>query len=110
MRRWGDWVVTPRTGKPVEIQALWYNALRVLGELADAFGDGEPVAFLRALSAKVQRSFTAQFWNADTGCLFDVVNGDARDGAIRPNQIFAISLRHRMLRPEMERGIVEVVE
>jgi len=94
----------------VEIQALWYNALRVLGELADAFGDGEPVAFLRALSAKVQRSFTAQFWNADAGCLFDVINGEERDGAIRPNQIFAISLRHRMLPAEMERAIVEVVE
>ena len=106
----GDWVVTPRSGKPVEIQALWYNALRILGDLAHEFGDSGPETFLHQLAAEARASFTAKFWNADAGCLYDVIDGDHRDASIRPNQIFAVSLRHRMLPPDKERQVVEVVE
>jgi predicted glycogen debranching enzyme len=106
----GDWVVTPRTGKPVEIQALWYNALRILGELAHEFGDSGPEAFLRELAAQTRESFVAKFWNSDAGCLFDVINGEERDGTIRPNQILAVSLHHRMLSPDKEKHVVEIVE
>ena len=103
----GDWVVTPRNGKPVEIQALWYNALRVMEDLARRFGRG---CRLRALpgtgAAARRRAFAGLFWNDAAGCLYDVVNGEARDGSIRPNQIFAVSLFHTMLPPRAgeERG------
>ena len=106
----GDWVVTPRTGKPAEIQALWYNAVRILCDLAEEFGDSGPERFLRALAEEARASFAAKFWNADSGCLFDVINEEHRDGAIRTNQIFAVSLHHRMLPPDKERQVVEVVE
>jgi predicted glycogen debranching enzyme len=106
----GDWVVTPRIGKPVEIQALWYNALRILHELAQKFDDSGPELFLRELSNQVRESFGAQFWNDAAGCLYDVINGSQRDAAIRPNQIFAVSLHHRMLVPEKELAVVEIVQ
>ena len=98
----GDWVVTPRIGMPVEVQALWYNALCVLRDLGLDASLGE-------LAEKTRASFEAQFWNADAGCLYDVINGEARDTSIRPNQIFAVSLHHRMLPPEKEKLIVDVV-
>jgi predicted glycogen debranching enzyme len=98
----GDWVVTPRIGMPVEVQALWYNALCVLRDLGMDASLGE-------LAEKTRASFEAQFWNADAGCLYDVINGEARDTSIRPNQIFAVSLHHRMLPPEKEKLIVDVV-
>jgi len=106
----GDRVVTPRSGKPVEIQALWYNALRILCDLARNFGDPGPETFLREMAEQTRTSFVAQFWNADAGCLFDVINGEDRDAAIRPNQIFAVSLYHRMLPAEKEKQVVNVVE
>jgi len=106
----GDWVVTPRTGKPVEIQALWYNALQTLGALAHEFGDPGPEKFLCELAKETRKSFQACFWDAEAGCLYDVVNGDNHDASIRPNQIFAVSLHHTMLRIEKQRQIVDVVQ
>jgi predicted glycogen debranching enzyme len=106
----GDWVVTPRAGKPVEIQALWYNALRILRDLARQFGDSGPAAFLGEMAEKARASFTAQFWNAAAGCLYDVINGENRDASLRPNQIFAVSLHHAMLPPGQERQIVDCVQ
>jgi predicted glycogen debranching enzyme len=101
----GDWVVTPRQGKPVEIQALWYNALRVM----EALSRGTDRAKYRDLAERARRSFLEQFWNSEAGCLFDVVDGERRDGSIRPNQIFAVSLFHKMLAPEQAARVVEVV-
>jgi predicted glycogen debranching enzyme len=86
----GDWVVTPRTGKPVEIQALWYNALKIMQELTGNARYGE-------MADQAQRSFAAQFWNPVTGCLFDVVDGDRKDASIRPNQLGALSLTYKIL-------------
>jgi glycogen debranching enzyme len=106
----GDWVVTPRRGKPVEIQALWYNALRIMESLARQYRDDDCEGFVRELAARARESFHRQFWNEATGCLYDVVNGDARDGSIRPNQIFAVSLPHSMLTDEQAFRIVAVVE
>ena len=106
----GDWVVTPRQGKPVEIQALWYNALRVMEDLAGRFGD-EPAAGRYAdLAGRAAASFNAQFWNESAGCLYDVIHGDQRDGSIRPNQVFAVSLAHTMLPKDQARRVLEVVE
>lgn len=105
----GDWVVTPRHGKPVEIQALWYNALRVMQDLAGRFGEESGRAHYREIADRAYASFAPLFWNEAAGCLYDVVNGDHRDGSIRPNQILAVSLCHKILADERARSIVEVV-
>lgn len=106
----GDWVVTPRIGKPVEIQALWYNALCVVADLAQKFGDSESHSEYSEMAEIAADSFNGQFWNASEECLFDVINGDHKDPAIRPNQIFAVSLAHTMLERERARKVVENVE
>jgi len=106
----GDWVVTPRYGKVVEIQALWYNALCVMERLADKFGDKAAKERYGKMAPLAARSFDQLFWNEPAACLYDVVNGDARDGSIRPNQIFAVSLPHTMLSPEKAKRVVEVVK
>ena len=106
----GDWVVTPRIGKPVEIQALWYNALATLRDMAEEFGDADYTLFLRRYAETTRESFNAQFWNETAGCLYDVVNGQDADASIRPNQIFAVSLHHRMLPSEKEHAVVQAVE
>jgi predicted glycogen debranching enzyme len=106
----GDWVVTPRSGKPVEIQALWFNALKVMEDLATRFGDNEAVKRFRTRSALVQWTFNRMFWNEEKRCLYDVVNGGNPDGSIRPNQIFAISLHYSMLPLDRAQKVLEVVE
>jgi predicted glycogen debranching enzyme len=106
----GDWVVTPRRGKPVEIQALWYNALRIMEEWSAAFAYPAEAHRYRALAGRVRESFSARFWNTLAGCLFDVIDGESRDASIRPNQIFAVSLNHHMLGPAEERSVVSVVK
>lgn len=105
--RVGDWVPTPRHGKPVEINALWYNALKVMEHLAGRF---EPAADYAALSEKVKSSFCQKFWWEEMKCLYDVVDGDAPDEHLRPNQIYAVSLPFTMLEEEKEKHIVELVE
>lgn len=106
----GDWVVTPRTGKAVEIQALWYNALCVMADLAHRFDDAKRETVYRAMAVAAKSSFSKQFWNAADRCLFDVVNGLERDASIRPNQIFAVSLTHTMITSEEARQLVDRVE
>ncbi len=93
----GDWVVTPRIGKPVEIQALWYNALCIMG--------------CQTMADKARVSFNRKFWNDQAQCLYDVVDGDTRDASIRPNQIFAVSLPHAILDDETRaRAVVDTVQ
>lgn len=105
-----DWVVTPRRGKPVEIQALWYNALRVMARLAKEFKDEDAVAKYLSLASHARESFNRLFWNEELGCLYDVIDGESRDASIRPNQIFVVSLRHAMLPVEKARRVVETLE
>lgn len=102
--------ITPRTGKAVEIQALWYNALCVMEHLADKFGDKSGKKRYGQMAARAKQSFNQSFWNETAGCLFDVVDGEARDGSIRPNQILAVSLTHTMLPREKAKQVVAVVE
>jgi len=106
----GDWVVTPRRGKPVEIQALWYNALCIMEDLAHKFGDDAGQKRYRNMAAVANWAFNRLFWNEKTGCLYDVVNGGSPDPSIRPNQIFAVSLPHSMLSPERAKSVVEKVQ
>ncbi len=105
----GDWVVTPRTGKPVEIQALWYNALCILAQLAGRMGDNAARAKYSELADLARSSFNAQFWYAEGKYLFDCIDGSVRDTSVRPNQIFAVSLRHSMLRLDRAKKVVKKV-
>jgi len=105
-----DWVVTPRRGKPVEIQALWYNALCIMEDLASRFREEAARKRYRHMAAVAQWSFNRLFWNEKLGCLYDVVNGGPPDPSIRPNQIFAVSLPHSMLPRDRARSVVEKVE
>jgi predicted glycogen debranching enzyme len=106
----GDWVVTPRRGKPVEIQALWYNALCIMENLAQSLADDAAVKRYRNMATVASWSFNRLFWNEKTGCLFDVTNGAPPDPSIRPNQIFAVSLPYSMLPPERAKRVVEKVQ
>jgi predicted glycogen debranching enzyme len=107
----GDWVVTPRRGKAVEINALWYNALRLLEQWHRDIGDAATAKEMGAHADRACESFNRRFWNAATDCLFDVVDGEAgEDPVVRPNQIFAISLPHAVLDRHHWEAVLEVVE
>jgi len=106
----GDWVVTPRIGKPVEIQALWYNALLVMEHLSLAFDQPDPAAHYRSLADRARASFEQKFWNDQAGCLYDVVSPAGGDPALRPNQILAASLPHPLLDGDKARRVVDFVE
>ena len=106
----GDRVITPRHGKPVEIQALWYNALRVMQDLAGEFTEPHAKQEYGAMADKARESFNEVFWNERGGCLYDVVDGEQRDASIRPNQVIAISLTNTMLSQERAASILRVVE
>jgi len=106
----GDWVVTPRRSKPVEIQALWYNAICIMEELAGCTGDESAKKRYNSMAALTKWSFNRLLWNEKGGYLYDVINGGPPDASIRPNQIFAVSLPHSMLSPERAKQVVNVVE
>jgi predicted glycogen debranching enzyme len=107
----GDLVVTPRVGKPVEIQALWYNALRTVEQLARRFNDEQTAAHCRAIADGTRANFNGLFWDEHAGGLYDCVNDAGEpDAAVRPNQIFAVSLPHALVVGERARRVVELVE
>ncbi|MBI3958582.1 MAG: glycogen debranching enzyme family protein [Chloroflexi bacterium] len=102
----GDWVVTPRTGKAVEINALWYNALRNTADFARRLG--LPHQEYDTLAGRTRAGF-ARFWYARGGYCYDVLDGPGGDDpALRPNQLFAVSLPHSPLDPVQQRGVVDV--
>ena len=107
----GDWVVTPRRGKAVEINALWYNALRLMTEWLSRTGDPAGAKHLAEAAERAQASFNRRFWNPDTGYLYDVVDGEhGDDPACRPNQLFAISLPNPVLATAHWEPVLEVAE
>ncbi len=102
----GDWVVTPRTGKAIEINALWYNALRTMADFAEQLGNS-PEDY-EALAERAQRGF-ARFWNNDTDYCYDVIDTpEGSDSSLRPNQLFAVALHHSPLDARQRRAIVDV--
>jgi predicted glycogen debranching enzyme len=103
----GDWVVTPRTGKPVEINALWVSALETMAQFARLLG--RPGEGYEILAAKATKSFQ-KFWNSERGCCYDVIGvpGIGNDGSIRPNQIFAVSLLETLLTPKQQKSVVDL--
>jgi predicted glycogen debranching enzyme len=106
----GDVVVTPRRGKPVEISALWYNALRALAELSRQLGRSRQAERYERKAERTCVAFNAQFWNPPASCLFDVLGSDGPDPSIRPNQLFAISLPFPVLDEARRPAVVSVVE
>ncbi|MDZ4819257.1 MAG: amylo-alpha-1,6-glucosidase [Planctomycetota bacterium] len=104
----GDWVVTPRRGKAVEINALWYNALRVLSAHWEQSGENARASEIAEHADRVYESFSRRFWNSSTGCLFDVIDGpDGDDESVRPNQLFSISLPNPVLAAEHWRPVLD---
>lgn len=108
--RVGEWVVTPRVGKPVEIQALWYNTLRVMEQVAGRVGEKADAKRWTGLAEKVWASFNKSFWVEEEGYLCDVINVQERDTSIRPNQIFAVSLPFETLSPDRAMRMINLVE
>jgi predicted glycogen debranching enzyme len=107
-----DWVVTPRRGKAVEINALWFNALKLMERWAAEAGDSAAATYA-TLSARVARSFNERFWNAEGGYLYDVVDTDeggagSADASCRPNQLLAIALPHAVLTRERWASVLGV--
>lgn len=112
--RVGERVMTPRHGKPVEINALWYNALKVMEELTLRYRGKEAAEHFGSLAEKVKKTYCEKFWNTDKNCLYDVVEEETTEGIrsndqIRPNQIYAVSLPHTMLEKDMEMAVVNTV-
>ncbi|MCS3629263.1 putative glycogen debranching enzyme [Salinibacter ruber] len=101
----GGWVVTPRIGKPVEVNALWYNALRILAALAEAID--EDATLFTEQADRVAEHFS-RFWGEERGYCRDVIDGpDGDDPSLRPNQIFAVSLPHSPLSDDRQRAVVD---
>lgn len=106
----GDWVVTPRQGKAVEINALWYNALMILAGFTKKYDSVGASQTLLDRAARVRISFETLFWNDAESCLVDYVDAETRDAAIRPNQIFALGLPFTLLDDSRGRAVLAVVE
>jgi predicted glycogen debranching enzyme len=104
------YVPTPRHGKPVEINALWLNALLMLAEMEEKLSHNiHSAVILRKLADQVAGSFVKAFWNGERGYLYDVIQGDFRDPSIRPNQIFAVSLPYTPLDKAQQKSVFDVV-
>ena len=106
----GDWVVTPRIGKPVEIQALWIHACRIVARACAARGEAEAATRCAALGERAAASFRARFFRVELGHCLDVVDGpDGDDPALRPNQLFGVTLEADLLSPDQARAVVDAV-
>ena len=101
--------VTPRAGKAVEVQALWYNALKTMELLADKFKEMDYAEKYAQNAERARRSFVEKFWDSEKNCLFDVLSGDERDDSLRPNQIIAAALDFNMLDNVKSEKVVDIV-
>jgi predicted glycogen debranching enzyme len=109
----GDWVVTPRIGKPVEINALWYNCHKILTEMAFIFGSTEQAVVYSDYASKILTSFKQQFANDTNGALYDVVNVEGKeekDSSVRPNMLFALSLPFPLLSKQEGKSVLAIAE
>ncbi len=106
----GDWVVTPRIGKPVEINALWYNCHKILTEMALIVGNTQEAIEYNEYAEIISKNFKAKFSNSINGTLFDVINETTQDAAVRPNMLLALSLPFPILSVEEGKQVLNVVE
>ncbi len=106
----GDWVVTPRRGKAVEINALWYNALELLARWQSEEEDPGSSQSIAALAERTRQSFNERFWYEEGGYLYDVIDSEiGNDPACRPNQLLAFSLRYPVLNQDKWSAVLDVV-
>ncbi len=109
--RIGTWVVTPRMGKPVEIQALWYNVLKIFSELLDLNNQQDDAELVNISAEKAKKSFAEKFWYGEGDYLYDVIDENGNpDTEIRPNQLFAISLPFALIEGEQAKAILKIME
>ncbi len=107
----GEWVVTARVGKVVEINALWYNAQLIYADLLRRLGHDPAAAAHWAAQAEMTRAaFVTQFWNEDRQCLYDYLDGRFKSASIRPNQLLAVSLPHALLSGPKAKAVVKITE
>jgi len=106
----GEWVVTPRTGKAVEVNALWYNAIMIFADFLEKSGDEHESLLMHDYAVTVKKHFQEQFWYSDGGYLYDCINGENRESAFRPNQLFAISLPFQLLEFSQSTSVLDQVE
>jgi len=102
-----EWVVTPRHGKPVEVNALWYNALKVMESFACTFGENPD--YYKNMAEKMKSSFNEKFWYEEGQYLYDVIAGNYKDASIRPNQILSVSLPYAVIEGEKAQKVVNRV-
>ena len=102
-------VITPRHGKPVEVNALWYNALRIGADFAQRIGWAREAKQWAALADRVQERFDEVFWYEEGGYCYDLVRGEERDASLRPNQVFALSLPYPLLDEPRRVSVLAVV-
>jgi predicted glycogen debranching enzyme len=106
----GNWVVTPRMGKPVEIEALWYNALKIFESLLNLAGDRDTAGSIKVKADQAKKSFDEKYWFAEGNYLYDNLDENGNpDRSLRPNQIFAVSLPFHLLEGEKAMAVVETV-
>ena len=102
--------ITPRNGKAVEIQALWYNALSIMQELANHFNEKPLEERYTLMAEEAKKSLVEKFWNPNENCLFDVIADDQKDSSLRPNQILAVSLDYSALDDARSDAILKAVQ
>jgi predicted glycogen debranching enzyme len=108
--RFGDWVVTPRMGKPVEIQALWYNALMIFAELLHINGQEDDAGMMYMSAEKAKKSFAQKFWYVEGNYLYDNINENGQPVTeFRPNQLFAISLPFALIEGDKAKVVLHYV-
>jgi predicted glycogen debranching enzyme len=105
----GDWVVTPRTGKAVEVNALWFNALSVMAALLSETGDLKQADDFRKRAFRASVSFNRVFWNKSLGFLYDYVDGEYKNDDLRPNQIYALSLPFKLLPKDKAEKVLTII-
>jgi predicted glycogen debranching enzyme len=105
----GDWVVTPRKGKAVEINALWYNALSIMSELLTEAGEVKEAEIFKQRAERVHASFNQKFWNKSLNYLYDFIDGDHCNEDLRPNQIYALSLPFSLLPRDKAQKVFKAV-
>lgn len=109
--RIGNWVVTPRLGKPVEIQALWYNVLKIFAQLLSLNGQQQDAVIVNASADRAKQSFNQQFWYEEGNYLYDVIDETGKpDATLRPNQLFAISLPHALIEADKAKAVLQIVK
>lgn len=106
----GDWVVTPRIGKAVEINSLWFNAIKILEYLSKEQDKIDLVNYYRKKSQQIKKSFNQKFWNTKGEYLFDVISNDYSDPSVRPNQLFALSLPFPLITKKRGEQILKIVK